>query len=372
MISVRAIVLAALAGASTAAPWGPGGEQAKAGDWKAIEPPLKLSFPRDHGSHPEFRTEWWYVTGEGVDAAGERLAWQLTIFRNGLQREDPGTEESSFRPHQVFAAHLAVHAVSSARVEFAQRIRRDAGGIAGAAEGHLHAWVEDWEIRAIDGPQIQITASDRERGIALDLKLLPIKPAVQHGMDGVSRKGSDRGNASAYYSHTRLETSGRMTIGGQQRTVRGESWLDHEWGTTQLGAGVVGWDWFALRIGDGSDLMIYRLRLQDGTPIPQSSGTLVDRQGRATFLGVDEFALEILDHWESPRTKARYPSRWRLRVPEHGIAVEIVPRIADAELDSTPTTSVIYWEGSVEVLGSHPGTGFVELTGYAHSMAGRF
>jgi predicted secreted hydrolase len=262
--------------------------------------------------------------------------------------------------------------VDRGRFRHAERLRRAAGGLAGFETDRLEVWLEDWWLRLDDGEVVRLVAGDPGAGVGVDLALAPSGPLVRHGRDGYSRKGNDPGNASVYLSWPDLEVTGTLTLDGRRRSLSGSAWYDHEWGTSQLGRSVVGWDWFGLRLGDGRALMVYRLRRQDGRPDPQSSGTLVRADGGAIALAVADFELEVLESWTSPHTGADYPARWRLRSTAHDFDLEVVPQVADCEIDSSFSTGIIYWEGPVEATGTASGEGYAELTGYAGTLEGRF
>jgi predicted secreted hydrolase len=340
--------------------------------WTAVTGPPELEFPRDHGAHPDTRTEWWYVTGIVDDDDGRRYGFQITFFRQGLAAGDPEAGSSALRARQIAAAHLAVADIDGGDFVHAERLRRSGSGLAGWSETDLDVRLDDWSIRRADDGVISIRARDPAAKIGLDLELRPTKPVVRQGDRGYSQKGAEPGNASAYLSWTRIEVIGGLEIGGAERTVRGDAWFDHEWGTSQLGDGIDGWDWFSLRLDDGRDLMIYRLRRTDGTTDPFSSGTVVDAAGKPTRLARDDVAVEPSAWWTSPTTGGRYPVAWRLRIPGHSIDLEVRGLVPGAELDGRSTTGVVYWEGPVEAAGSARGEGYVELTGYAGSLAGRF
>ena len=340
--------------------------------WFQVTGPPELSFPRDHGAHFEYRTEWWYVTGLLADEEQRRYGFQITFFRQGLAPGEPEPGTSRLRARQIVAAHLAIADLSEQRFHHVERLRRIGGGLAGAAQTDLAVWLDDWRmVRAGDG-RITLAARDPERGIGLELELRPQRGLVRHGDRGYSQKGEAIGNASVYLSWTRLQVSGELEIDGSPATVTGMAWFDHEWGTSQLGAGVAGWDWFSLRLDDGRDLMVYRLRRSDGEADPRSSGTLVRGDGRSLTLGRDDVELETLAWWRSPATGARYPTSWRLRVPSEGIDLEVRALLVASELDGTATTGVVYWEGPVEASGSQSGEGYVEMTGYAGTLEGLF
>ena len=215
-------------------------------------------------------------------------------------------------------------------------------------------------------------ARDRGRGIGLAIALTPERGIVLHGDAGYSRKGPDPGNASVYLSWPRLAVSGEIEVGGSRSPITGTAWFDHEWGTSTLGGGVIGWDWFGLRLDDGRDLMVFRLRRADGTIDPRSSGTVVAADGTTSKLTHDDIQIEVLDTLTSPATGAGYPTRWRLRIPSAHVDFEVGAMLADCEIDGAATTGVTYWEGPVAVAGSQGGEGYVEMTGYAGTLEGRF
>ena len=329
---------------------------------RAIEP-REFVFPEDHGPHPEFRNEWWYVTGNLDNEDGERFGFELTIFRFALT-PDISPSTSAWRTNQVYIAHLAVTDADNERFYVAQRYSRGAVGLAGAQASPFRVWIDDWEMaERAQADAWHLVANDEDFGI--DLKLRALKPPVLNGIEGLSQKSADPSNASYYYSITRLQTEGRLRVGENDYTVSGLSWLDREWSTSALAADQVGWDWFALQLDDGSELMIYGLRLQDGTRDPASAGTFVDANGVTTHLDYDDVEISVLEEWSSPEGGS-YPSRWLLRVPRFGLELNVKPVINDQEL----FTTVRYWEGAVDVTGEHDrqpveGRGYVELTGYA-------
>jgi predicted secreted hydrolase len=340
--------------------------------WREITGPPELVFPRDHGAHPDTRTEWWYVTGIVADERDRRFGFQITFFRQGLAAGPPEPGSSALRARQIAAAHLAVADLGGGRFLHAERLRRSGGGLAGWSDTDLDVWLDDWTMQRDQDGVISINARDAEIGIGLSLELRPAKPVVRQGDAGYSQKGPEPGNASGYLSWTRIEVTGRLEIDGGTRTVEGGAWFDHEWGTSQLGDGVAGWDWFSLRLADGRDLMVYRLRRDDGSADQFSSGTVVAADGTPTRLARDDAEIEPLDWWKSPATGGRYPVRWRVRVPAHEIDLEVVGLLPASELDGSATTGVVYWEGPVEATGSTTGEGYVELTGYAGTLEGLF
>jgi predicted secreted hydrolase len=344
---------------------------AQAPSWKSVEPGLVLAFPADHGAHREHQTEWWYLSGHLEDDSGARFGFQFTVFRRGLEPERPRPDESPLFAREVFAGHLALTDVARGETRFAQR-RQRASPLARAAEGDLEVVLEDWSLARGEGDALALAAADPGRAFGLELALRPEKPLVLHGERGYSHKGGAPGNASAYASWTRLALAGRLRLDGAEHGVRGAAWFDHEFGSSVLPAGVVGWDWFALQLDDGRELMLFVLRDEGGGPAAASAATLVARDGAARALGRNEFTLRPEATWRSPRSGASYPARWTLAVPSAGLALELLPLVADCELGGESSTGVTYWEGPLEVRGSAGGRGYAELTGYADSLAGRF
>ncbi|MBT8066873.1 MAG: carotenoid 1,2-hydratase [Gammaproteobacteria bacterium] len=325
--------------------------------------PRVFTFPEDHGPHPEFRNEWWYVTGNLDDEDGRRFGFELTIFRFSLAPHLPASS-SAWRTNQVYIAHLAVTDAEDKEFYVAQRYSRGAVGLAGAQAAPFRVWIDDWEMAGkTDSDTWRLRANDKAIGV--DLELTALKPPILNGIDGLSQKSADPNNASYYYSITRLQTEGQLRIGERSFEVSGLSWLDREWSTSALAANQVGWDWFALQLGDGSELMYYGLRRTDGDRDTASAGTFIDASGRAAHLTAEDVDITVLDSWESPEG-GTYPSRWRLQVPRFELALTVTPVISDQEL----FTTVRYWEGAVDVEGQHDevsveGRGYVELTGYA-------
>lgn len=331
---------------------------------KAIEP-REFSFPEDHGPHPEFRTEWWYYTGNLETAEGRRFGFQLTFFRSALAPE-MAERASAWATRQVYLAHFTVTDVQGERFHSFERWSRGAAGLAGAEGEPFRVWVEDWSAEAAGGQAPPMRISAREGDVGIDLVLRQGKPPVLQGERGLSRKSAERGNASYYYSLTRMPAAGTVRVDGGSFAVSGLAWMDREWSTSSLGKNQVGWDWFALQLSDGREVMLYRLRRKDGSADPASSGTVIGPGGESRRLAPGDFTLEDLDRWKSPRSGAEYPSRWRLRSPSEGLDVEVRPLLPDQELD----VSFLYWEGAVGISGTRSGApvvgrGYVELTGYA-------
>ena len=335
-----------------------------AGFEKAVEP-RTFAFPADHGPHPGFRNEWWYVTGNLDGDRGRRFGFELTIFRFELTPELPHAE-SDWRSNQVYIAHFAVTDAGRERFYTAERYSRGALGLAGASADPFRVWIDDWEIATVEGGQPErwrLRASDSE--FAIDVSLVAAKAPVLNGVDGLSQKSAEPGNASYYYSITRWRTDGTLRVGDDEFRVSGLSWLDREWSSSALAPDQLGWDWFALQLSDGSELMFYNLRKLDGSQDEHSAGTWIDADGRSRHIGREEIDIAVTDTWESPGG-GRYPSAWTLRFPGEGLSLDIRPVMADQEL----FTTVRYWEGAVDVVGDRRGSpiegrGYVELTGYA-------
>jgi predicted secreted hydrolase len=317
--------------------------------------PRTFTFPADHGPHPGFRSEWWYWTGNLSDDAGHSFGFQFTIFRFALAPTAvPRT--SAWAARDSWLAHLALSDLAGGQFHAEERSARGALGLGAASAEPFLVTCDGWTAAGgLDGTPLHLQAKGKD--IAVDLQLDGGKPIILQGENGLSRKGAAAGNASYYYSATRMPTRGTVRSGGREYRVGGSSWMDREWSTSALEPGVVGWDWFALQLADGRDLMFYRLRTADGNATRFSGGSLIAADGSVTRLTADAVQLESTTTWTSPRG-VTYPSRRKLRAAD--LDLDITPRLADQELDLT----VHYWEGAVTVAGSHAGVGYVELAGY--------
>lgn len=327
-------------------------------------------FPRDHGPHPGFRSEWWYFTGNLQSAAGRRFGYELTIFRFALRPEAP-VRASAWATNQVYLGHFAVTDGAGGQFHHAERLSRQALDLAGAQPEPFRVWIENWSIEAMeDDPSVwRLTAAMKD--LELQLRLRPSKPVVLQGDHGLSQKSAEPGNASYYYSLTRLASEGTLALEDEAFTLSGESWMDREWSTSALGPDQVGWDWFALQLDDGYELMFYQLRRRNGDRHPSSQGVLVDPTGKVQRLLAHELPITVQDHWKSP-TGALYPAHWTLTHRSSQLQLDVRPVLANQEL----TVSVQYWEGAVDVRGRHRGNpvtgwGYVELTGYGAQVGGR-
>ncbi|NOQ52555.1 MAG: carotenoid 1,2-hydratase [Desulfuromonadaceae bacterium] len=321
-------------------------------------------FPADHGAHPAYKNEWWYFTGNLQGEGGRRFGYQLTFFRFALTPSRP-QRSSRWGTGQVYMAHFALTDVAGGRFYNFERFSRQALGLAGAEAEPFRVWLENWSAEGSAGGFFPLHLKSGQEKVGIDLTLESDKPVVLQGEGGLSQKSDEAGNASYYYSLSRLETGGRVRIGDQTFAVEGTSWFDREWGTSALGENQVGWDWFALQLDDGRDLIFYQLRRKDGSADPFSRGTLVEPDGGSRSLLLSEVEIEVLDTWRSSDGRARYPARWRLRIPTEGLALDVEPLVADQEWRA----AVRYWEGAVKVKGRSRGRpvggyGYVELTGY--------
>lgn len=359
----RILLLAALLAAGGG--WGGSAPPAEAADFRKALPGYTFAFPRDHYAHDDFRTEWWYYTGHLAAKQGAEYGFQVTFFRSGLA--EARAHPSRWAARNLYLAHFAVSDLARREHRYFERKGRAALGQAGASHEDLRVWIGNWGVTG-DGMRQRLTAKEGE--FTLNLALISQKEPVVHGERGISRKGAGRGHASHYYSLTRLSAEGTLAVRGEVLDVAGQAWMDHEFGSTQLAAGQVGWDWFGLQLDDGTELMLYLIRRQDGSADPHSAGTFVAADGRSVGLARREVAVQVLDHWQSPRSRGRYPSRWRIGVPSLGLDLTLAPAFPDQELDTAKSTQVTYWEGAVRAEGRRQGRrvtakGYVELTGYA-------
>lgn len=339
--------------------------------WRRAMPGYAYAFPRDHYAHPDFKTEWWYFTGHVETAEGRRFGYQWTFFQQGLRPPGSPDVKSAFVRDHFHMAHAAISDLEKERFFFEQRTSRGAFGESGAGTtGEPRVvWTDDWELRRVDEERFAVRAETETMAIQLELRIT--RPPVFHGMEGVSPKSPEPGNASHYYSHTRLATEGRLRVGDETFEVKGSSWLDREWGTSQLAENQRGWDWLSLQLEDGTDLMVFQLRDARQRPDENASGTLVTQE-ETVRLRANDFALEPLETWKSDATNADYPVAWRLRVPEQGIDLTVRALMNRQELVLEP---IAYWEGAVEARGegqggSVKGRGYLEMTGYAGRVAG--
>ncbi len=336
--------------------------------WREAAPGYTYAFPRDHASHPDFKIEWWYYTGNVETSSGRRFGYQVTFFRVGVDREP--VNPSKWAVRDLFMAHLAVSDPDGRRYRFDEKLTRGGPGLSGAAADRYHVWNEDWSAM-LDGEGRHVIRATA-KSASVELTLGEGKGPVLNGVGGISQKGAQAGNASHYYSITRMPTTGRIAVDGEWFEVSGESWMDHEFGTSFLEREQQGWDWLSLQLSDGRELMIYQLRRGDGTRDPRSSGTLVDRDGRATHLSAADFTLTPVGEPVRMPSGASYPLGWAIDVPSQRLALTVSTPLAQQELTTT-TAGVVYWEGLVDVRGTTretpvTGRGYLEMTGYKGSL----
>jgi predicted secreted hydrolase len=352
-----------------------------------------FEFPRDHGPHPEFRHEWWYVTGHLDARSGEHFGFELTFFRFALlppsadahaalpRAANEGSpqlvtqhDQSAWRTRQMYMAHFAVTDLDRGTFQASEQYARDALGLAGAQAEPFKVWLDAWSLgtppndTGSEGSSYwQLRASDAHYDF--DLQLRPVTPPVLNGDAGLSRRSDEPGVATYYYSIPRLAAAGRIVRDGKAFDVQGLAWLDREWGSGALGPDLQGWDWFALQLDDGSTLMFYALRKQNGERARYSAGTWFAPDGTTHALANEDVQIDVKDYWDSPRG-AHYPARWQLRVPALKLDVDIRPRLADQEL----ALSTRYWEGAALISGTRAGNpiagrAYVELVGYASRIS---
>lgn len=337
------------------------GGVADAGFSRAVQP-RPFQFPHDHAAHPDFRNEWWYVTGNVQTADGRQFGYQVTWFRIALTPDKP-VSDSAWATNQVWMAHVALTDVQANEHWHDQRFARGAAGLAGQSVQPFRVWLEDWQMVGNGAGEFPWAIAVKAHDFTLNLQLRPQKPPVLQGNQGLSQKSSEVGNASYYYSLTRLQTLGEIYRDGQRFTVMGESWLDREWSTSVLGADQAGWDWFSLQLADGHELMFYRLRKKSGETDTHSAGKWVLPDGSAQTLLSDAVELKPVRYWRAARG-ARYPVVWEMRLPKQ----QRQWRIEAVVDDQLMQTGITYWEGAVRVVdvgsGEVLGRGYLEMSGY--------
>lgn len=333
--------------------------------------PMEFVFPRDHGPHADYRNEWWYVTGNLDGPEHQRFGFELTFFRFSLAADNGNEFDSAWQTNQVYIAHFAITDVAEKMFHVAQRYARGSVGLAGAQSSPFKVWLDEWSISEIesandlpsDSVLWKLTATGAD--FSLDLNLSALKRPVLNGQGGLSKKSAELGNASYYYSLTRLQSDGTLRAGDRAYAVTGLSWLDREWGSSALSSDQRGWDWFALQLSDGSELMFYNIRRNDNSADAHSAGTWIDPDGGSSHLRQEDVSVVVIDTWESSRG-GTYPAGWTIDIPARSLSLEVRPVLDDQEL----LTTVRYWEGAVDVEGKRgeqglTGRGYVELTGYS-------
>ncbi len=343
--------------------------------WKQAKGSWQWSFPRDHGAHPEYRTEWWYFTGNLKDKNGRQCGYQLTFFRQGIALT-ASRPDIPWSIRDVYLAHFAIVDGTSGKFWHYDQASRSGPGLAGAKTGAMDVWTLNWSAK-MTGNIIYLKAYKND--MALDLELSPRKPKIFHGNKGLSTKGPNPGQASYYYSFTDLETKGtiRTELSKNPVAVTGTSWFDQEFGSNVLSPDQVGWDWFGIHLSDGRDLMLFQLRKKDGSIESSSSATIIEQDGTSRHLRENEITVNVMAQWKSPKSSGIYPAKWQIRIPSANIDITLTPIVANQELVTEASTGVTYWEGAVTGTGTSQGAivnveGYAELTGYAGSLSGLF
>lgn len=378
--SAALIFLALMAGCSTNPTKEPGLTQisadaantAQVTGFSRAAPGYQLVFPEDYGPHNDYQTEWWYYTGNLNAQDGRRFGYQLTFFRRALRPPiDAKESPSAWASEQIYLGHFALSDIKESDFYAFERYSRGSAGLAGAETDPFRVWIYDWEVNEVEPSKFELYA--QQNGIELNLTLEDMKGPILHGNNGYSQKGPDQGNASYYYSKTRLDTIGTLKMDGTDYPVTGSSWMDHEFSTSVLTEEQVGWDWFSIQLDNGYELMLFQIRRADGSIDPFSSGTLIAPDGSTQTLQQKDFKISIINEWKSPRSGGIYPASWEINLNSPEINLEITPLQSDQELNLSYT----YWEGAVDINGvfnTQPvtGVGYTELTGYIGSFAGEF
>jgi predicted secreted hydrolase len=340
--------------------------------FRSALPGYRYEFPRDYFGHPDYQTEWWYYTGNLQSSDGHRFGFELTFFRQGVNR-DPALK-SIWDLQDIYFAHFALSDLSGKRFFHTARTNRAGPGLAGASADTQRVWNGNWNVAWTNHTE-QLAAFAGIYSLSLSLK--PQKLPVIHGENGVSQKSAGPGRGSHYFSETRLVASGTLTFDSRQYSVSGLAWMDHEFFTRQLEADQVGWDWFSIQLNDNSELMLLQIRKKDGSIDPFSAGTFVDSRGQILHLRSTDFQLSLAsDFWVSPATKARYPVRWQIRVPALGLTLEATTPLPSQELAATSSVAPSYWEGAILLQGKKnfsdiAGSGYLEMTGYDRPVSMR-
>jgi predicted secreted hydrolase len=359
-----------------------------AGYARALEPGAIL-FPRDLGAHDAYKTEWWYYTGNLATNAGREFGFQLTFFRTALSppsqssvdrgqlsagdeqllstdNQQPSTE-SNWSTNQVYFAHFTISDITAEAFYPAEQFSRGAAGLAGAQAIPYRVWINDWSATEMPDGRVRLAAQTDE--VALDLTLTQTLPPILHGDRGLSQKGAGPGNASYYYSFVRQQAEGSVRVGEETHAVTGLAWKDHEYSTNALEEGAVGWDWISLQFNDGTSLMLFEIRREDGSLAPWSSGSFISADGEVTHLSLEDWQLAVTDTWQSPASAATYPVAWTLDLPALDLSLQGSALMPNQEL----AVSTTYWEGAVGFAGDRAGQpitarGYIEMTGYGSAI----
>ena len=337
--------------------------------YRTALPGYRYEFPHDHFNHEDFQTEWWYTTGNLTAADGHHYGFELTFFRQGIDR-DPGKKES-WDVQDLYLAHLALSDLDGGEFYHAERTNRAGPGLAGIDERQKRIWNGNWEIRW-NGEEETLNVVDEK--FSMSFTLHSEKPPVIHGVNGVSQKAAGLGHASHYISFTHLQTKGTLGTAGKSIVVSGTSWMDHEFFTHSMEPEQVGWDWLSVQLEDNTELMLYQFRRKDGSIDPFSSGTYVDAQGKSVHLTAADFRLVPTgETWTSAVTVAKYPVAWSVEIPKLGLKLAATTRLKSQELAGGSKLAPSYWEGAIAIEGTRGGAsirgvGYLEMTGYARPL----
>lgn len=336
------------------------------GQYKTALPGYRYEFPRDHFNHEDFQTEWWYTTGNLATADGHQYGYELTFFRQGVDRDPSKT--GAWEIQDLYVTHLALSDLDGEKFYHTERTNRAGPGIAGIDANTRRIWNGNWEMRWTREDEMVLRVVDER--FSFSFALHPEKPPMIHGENGVSQKAAGAGHASHYISFTRLKTAGTIELDGKSIAVTGTSWMDHEFFTHQLEAGQIGWNWLSIQLGDNTELMLYQFRRKDGSLDSYSSGTYVDAQGKSVHLTSSDFQMTPTgESWTSPVTTAKYPVAWTMEVPKLGLKLEARTRLKSQELSGDGKLLPNYWEGAITIQGTRSGApvsgvGYLEMTGY--------
>ncbi len=340
--------------------------QPAAAQYQTALPGYHYEFPKDHFNHPDYQTEWWYFTGNVIAADGHRFGFELTFFRQGVNRNtDVG---GAWDIQDIYLAHLALSDIDGNKFYHTERMNRAGPGIAGVDAVQQKIWNGNWNVVWSANGDLHLNALNAD--FDYSLLLHPEKPPVIHGENGVSQKAEGAGKASHYISFTRLKTTGTVHLNQKSYQVSGLTWMDHEFFTHSLGTNQVGWDWLSIQLADNSEIMLYQIRRTDGSADPYSSGTYTDAHGKSTPLTASDFILRPDgETWRSPTTSANYPIRWRISIPKFGIALQAQTDLKQQEISGQSRIAPSYWEGAIRLTGqkgtdSLQGVGYLEMTGY--------
>jgi predicted secreted hydrolase len=341
-------------------------------------PGYRYHFPEDHFSHPSYQTEWWYYTGNLNSTDGQKFGFELTFFRFHPEADWDKTERNPvWLPSHIYIAHFALTDANRKHFYYQERVNRRGPGLAAVDWSQGRIWNGNWSARWLSYDPIRQEIEAVSGNAHLRLILNSRKPVVIHGQNGMSQKGPRPGEASHYYSLTRLDASGNLSLDGRNFQVAGQAWMDREFFSSvhydQNDSQIAGWDWMCIQLNTNEEVMLYRLRLKDGSLSPYSSATFVAASGKSEFLDFRRFSLEPLKTWHSSVTQGNYPVEWRIELPSKRLSLHLTTPVLNQELASGTTGS--YWEGAVQYAGTEAGApvtgvGYLEMTGYAQRVHG--